>query len=115
MRRLEFAPKSKEMEVTDITTGKFVFRPRPDKPVSLSRLQKEIENSGYEIEGTRIEVTGALTPEGKLRVPDTGQVFRLEGDAELQGKASPDGQVTVTGAWTSKDGEEVVRLEEPRP
>ena len=106
------------MEVTDITTGRFVFRPRPDKPVSLSRLQKEIENSGYEIEGTRIEVTGALTPEGKLRVPSTGQLFRLEGDAELrelQGKASADGQVTVTGTWTSKDGEEVVRLGEPKP
>jgi uncharacterized glyoxalase superfamily protein PhnB len=118
VRRLEFAPKSKEMEVTDITTGKFVFRPRPDKPVSLSRLQKEIENSGYEIEGTRIEVAGALTPEGKLRVPDTGQVFRLEGDAELRAlrdKASADGQVTVTGAWTSTDGEEVVRLGEVRP
>ena len=118
VRRLEFAPKSKEMEVTDITTGRFVIRPRPDKPVSLSRLQKEIENSGYEIEGTRIEVTGTLTPEGKLRVPDTGQVFRLEGDAELQelrSKASADGQVTVTGAWTSKDGEEVVRLGEPKP
>lgn len=116
VRRLEFAPKKAEMEVTDITTGKFVFRPRPDKPVSLSRLRKEIENSGYEVEGTRIEVTGSLTPEGKLRVPDTGQVFRLEGDAELgelRGKAAPDGQVTVTGAWTTKDGEEIVQLEAP--
>lgn len=104
------------MEVTDITTGRFVFRPRPDKPVSLSKLRKEIENSGYEVEGTRIEVTGVLTPEGRLRVPGTGQVFRLEGDAELRelrSKASPDGQVTVTGAWTTKDGEEAVRLEEP--
>lgn len=118
VRRLEFAPKATEMEVTDITTGRFVFRPRPDKAVSLSRLQKEIENSGYEIEGTRIEVTGALTPEGRLRVPSTGQVFRLEGDAELRElreKASPDGQVTVIGTWTTKDGEEVVRLGEGRP
>ena len=103
------------MEVTDITTGRFVFRPLPDKPVSLSKLQKEIENSGYEIEGTRIEVTGALTSEGRLRVPDTGQVFRLEGDADLRGKAAADGQVTVAGAWTTKDGEEVIRLEEPQP
>ena len=105
------------MEVTDITSGKFVFRPRPDKPVSLSHLRKEIENSGYEVEGTRIEVTGLLTPEGALRVPDSGQVFRLEGDQELRelrGKTSPDGQVTVSGVWTTKDGEEVVRLE-PSP
>ncbi|HEV2855838.1 MAG TPA: hypothetical protein VHC97_23825 [Thermoanaerobaculia bacterium] len=113
MRRLEFAPESREMEVADIATGRFVFRPRPNKPVSLAKLQKEIKNAGYEIAGTRIEVAGALTGDGRLRVPDTGQVFRLEGDAGLRGKASPDGQVTVTGVWATKDGEEVVRLEAP--
>jgi len=111
VRRLEFAPASKEMEVTDIATGRFVFRPRPDRPVSLSKLRKEIKNAGYEIAGTRIEVAGALTGDGRLRVSGTGQVFRLEGDAKPQGKASPEGQVTVAGAWTVKDGEEVVRLE----
>ena len=36
MRRLEFAPAPKDMEVTDIENGRFVFRPRPDKPVSLA-------------------------------------------------------------------------------
>lgn len=111
VRRLEFAPKNKEMEVTDIATGRFVFRPRPDRPVSLEKLRKEIKNAGYEIAGTRIEVAGALTGDGRLRVPDTGQVFRLEGGAGLRGKPAPDGSVTVTGVWTAKDGEEVVRLE----
>jgi hypothetical protein len=111
VRRLDFAPPSKEMEVTDIKTGRFVFRPRPDKPVSLSKLRQEIKNAGYEIAGTRIEVAGALTGDGHLRVPNTGQVFRLEGGAKPQGKAAPDGSVTVTGVWTAKDGEEVVRLE----
>lgn len=119
VRRLEFAPKDiKEMEITDITTGRFVFHPRPDKPVSLARLRKEIENSGYEIEGTRIEVTGTLTPEGRLRASGTGQVFRLEGEEdlrELKSKAAPDGQVTVIGAWTIENGEEIVRLGEAKP
>lgn len=109
VRRLDFAPKSKEMEVTDIATGRFVFRPRPDRPVSLAKLRKEIKNAGYEIAGTRIEVAGALTGDGRLRVPDTGQVFRLEGGAGLRSKAP---SLTVTGVWTTKDGEEVVRLEE---
>jgi uncharacterized glyoxalase superfamily protein PhnB len=118
VRRLEFAPESKEMEVADIATGRFVFRPRPSKPVSLSKLRKEIKNAGYEISGTRIEVAGALTDDGRLRVPDTGQVFRLEGEEkvrELRAKAAPDGTVTAEGVWATKDGEEVVRLEEARP
>lgn len=103
------------MEVADIATGRFVFRPRPNKPVSLSKLQKEIKNAGYEISGTRIEVAGALTDDGRLRVPGTGQIFRLEGEEklrELRTRAAPDGTVTAAGVWATKDGEEVVRLEE---
>jgi hypothetical protein len=115
VRRLEFAPDPKDMEVTDITTGRFVFRPRADKPVSLADLRKAITKAGYEIEGTRIEVSGSLTPEGRLRVPETGQVFRLEGErrlAELRSKASPQGRVTAQGAWKNEDREEIVALEE---
>ena len=112
MRRLEFAPDAKDMEVTDITTGRFVFKPRPDKPVSLEDLRKAVTKAGYEIEGTWIEVAGTRTPDGRLRVPDTGQVFRLEGEE----KAAAEGQVTVAGAWKAGDGEEeVVSLEERRP
>ena len=117
MRRLEFAPDPKDMEVTDITTGRFVFRPRTDKPVSLADLRKAIAKAGYEIEGTRIEVSGSLTPEGRLRVPETGQVFRLDGErelGELRSKASPEGRVTAQGVWKNQEREEIVALEEPR-
>ena len=113
VRRLEFAPEPKDMEVTDIASGRFVFRPRTDKPVSLAGLRKAIQKAGYEIEGTRIEVSGSLTPDGRLRVPGTGQVFRLEGERglrELRSKAAPDGQVTVAGAWKAEDREEIVAL-----
>jgi hypothetical protein len=113
VRRLEFAPEAKDMEVTDITNGRFVFTPRPDKPVSLEGLRKAVTKAGYEIEGTWIEVTGTLTSDGRLRVPGTGQVFRLKGEGEK--KAAAEGRVTVAGAWKAGDGEEVVSLEERRP
>lgn len=113
MRRLEFAPAPKDMEVKDITNGRFVFRPRPDKPVSLADLRKAVTKAGYEIEGTWIEVSGTLTSDGGLRVPETGQVFHLEG--KLEEKADAAGRVTAAGAWKATDGQEIVHLEERRP
>jgi hypothetical protein len=115
VRRLEFAPEARDMEVSDITNGRFVFKPRPDKPVSLEGLRKAVKKAGYEVEGTWIEVTGTLTSDGRLRVPDTGQVFRLEGEKEGEKKAGSGDQVTVAGAWKTVDGEEVVSLRERHP
>jgi hypothetical protein len=114
VRRLEFAPDIKEMEVKDITNGRFVFKPRPGKQVSLADLRKVISKAGYEIEGTRIEVTGNLTPDG-LRVPETGQVFHLEGAErlrKLQEKAGA-GQVTAAGSWKEENRQEAIVLEDP--
>jgi hypothetical protein len=113
VRRLEFAPDPKEMEVTDIKTGRFVFRPRPDKTVSLAALRKAVTKAGYEIESTAIEVAGTLTPDGRLRVPETGQVFRLEGGKEKL-RVGSNGQVTAAGAWKTVGKEEVIQLAEPR-
>lgn len=108
MRRLAFAPAPKDMEVTDIESGRFVFRPRTDKPVSLSDLRKAVTDAGYEIEGTWIEVAGSLGADGRLRVPETGQLFRLQGEKS-------EGVVTVQGRWEAIENEEVVVLGEPRP
>lgn len=105
------------MEVTDVENGRFVFPPRPGKPVSLSGLETAITKAGYAIEGARIEVSGTLTPEGRLRVPETGQVFRLEGEErlrKLREKTPEGGTVTVSGAWKVVDQQEVLTLEEPR-
>ena len=105
------------MEVTDIKTGRFVFQPRPGKPVSLTDLRTAVTKAGYEIEGTRVEVSGTLTQDGRLRVPETGQVFRLEGEErlrELREKADAAGRVTVAGSWKVTDGQEIIGLEEPR-
>src|SRR5687768_11492832 len=101
------------MEVTDITTGRFVFRPRTDKPVSLSELRKAVTKAGYEIEGTSIEVAGSLGADGRLRVPETGQVFLLKGEDRLRAlrEKAAGGPVTVQGKWEAVDREEVILLE----
>lgn len=115
MRRLEFAPDAKDMEVTDIENGRFVFKPKPGKLVSLADLRKLVTKAGYEIEGTWIEVTGMLTPDG-LRVPETGQVFHLEGEERLRTlrEKADGGKVTAAGTWKVADRQETMVLEEPR-
>jgi hypothetical protein len=118
VRRLDFAPDTKDMEVTDIESGRFVFTPRPGKPVSLTDLRTAVTKAGYEIEGTWVEVSGMLTQDGRLRVPETGQVFRLEGEERLRAlreKADAAGRVTAAGSWKVTDGQETILLEEPRP
>jgi hypothetical protein len=118
VRRLAFAPETKEMKVTDIKSGRFVFQPRPNKPVSLDALRKSVTDAGYSIEGTKIEVSGSLGADGLLRVPETGQIFRQEGAERLRAlreKAGADGRVTAAGAWKTVDRQEVIVLEEPRP
>src|SRR5215216_4358657 len=97
------------MEVKDITNGRFVFQPRPGKPVSLAALRKAVTKAGYEIEGTWVEVAGTLTQDGRLRVPETGQLFRLEGAERLRAlreKAGAGGRVTAAGSWKVIDGQE---------
>lgn len=115
VRRLEFAPDTKDMEVTDIENGRFVFKPKPGKPVSLEDLRKRVTKAGYEIEGTWIEVTGMLTPEG-LWVPETGQLFHLEGAERLRvlREKSDTDKVTATGTWKVADRQETIVLDEPR-
>lgn len=113
VRRLDFAPEAEDMEVIDVTTGRFVFKPRPGKAVSLAALEKAVTQAGYEIEKTRIEVTGRLTEDGRLRVPETGQVFRLAGESQRPPQASGN-PVTVSGGWKAEGEEQVVLLGEPR-
>jgi hypothetical protein len=112
VRRLDFAPDIKEMEVIDVKNGRLVFRPRPGKPVSLADLQKSVVKAGYQIERSRIAVRGVLTPDGKLRVPETGQVFLLAG--KKKPGESPDASV-VAGAWEVRQGEQTVLLDERGP
>lgn len=111
--RLDFAPRSKEMKVTDISTGHFVFSPVPGKQVAYYALQKAIEGAGYRIERAWIEARGNLINDRYLEASDTGQVFHLLGDDELvslRRQAATGAAVTVSGPWTAADGAEVIEI-----
>lgn len=118
VRRLAFAPDVKQMQVTDVKNGRFVFRPKPGQPVSLPDLEKYVTKAGYQIERSRIAVRGVLTPEGALRVAETGQVFRLVGPEklrDLQARGSAGSPVTASGAWETRQGGPAILLGEPGP
>jgi hypothetical protein len=113
VRRLDFAPDVKDMRVIDIKSGRFVFRPRPGKPVSLADLQKSVTKAGYQIERSRIAVHGVLAPDGNLRVPETGQEFLLVGKRKPAG--APGSTVTAAGAWEARQGGQAILLDERGP
>ena len=117
VRRLEFAPDPKEMKVIHIETGRFVFRPKQGRPVSLADLQESVTRAGYEIERSRIAVQGVLTEDGRLRVPETGQVFLLAGRkaGDLRAKSAAGSTVTAEGAWELQEGEQAILLDEAGP
>lgn len=100
--RLDFAPETESMEVTDIAPGHFVFSPLSGRQVSYSDLNKAITDAGYEIEAASIEVTGKFVANGRLHVEETGQTFHLAEGEELSGlreQVSSDLLVTVSGQW----------------
>jgi hypothetical protein len=81
--RLDYAPKLKEIQVTDIKKGIGVFAPKPDKPVSFAALKATLKKAGYTLDAADITVIGKLSKESKtwfLTVADSGQRFLLEGD-----------------------------------
>lgn len=107
MSRLSYAPKLKEIQVTDIKKGLGVFTPQPDRPVSFDALQGALKKAGYTLDAAEITVAGKLERDGQswwLVAAPSGQRFALEGrDVErvLAGAASGD-QVEVVGDWKTK-------------
>ena len=115
MSRLDYAPKLKEIKVTDIKKGLGVFTPIPTKSTSFSALKDSLKKAGYKLAAADITVRGTLTREGQqafLTVAASGQRFVLEGDnldvtlAELPVGSS----IEVTGDWKTV-GEGVTRRE----
>jgi hypothetical protein len=102
--RLDYAPKLKEIQVTDIKKGIGVFTPKPDKPVSFAALKESLKKAGYTLDSANIALVGRLTKDDKtwaLIVPASGQRFTLEGsDLEkfLLGIAA-DSSVEIKGNW----------------
>lgn len=102
--RLEFAPKLKEIEVTDFKKGLGVFTPKPDKTVSFAALKESLKKAGYTVASADITVAGKLVRDGDgwaIVVQASGQRFALNGpdvDQALAGANDGDA-IELTGDW----------------
>jgi hypothetical protein len=97
--RLDYAPKLKEIEVTDIKKGLGVFTPKPDKPVSFAALKAKLKSAGYVLDAAEITVAGTLEREGDLwvvSVESSGQKFLIEGS---NAGAEAGSQIEIIGNW----------------
>ncbi len=89
VRRLDFAPDIKDMQVIDVKKGRFVFRPRPGKPVSLADLQKSVTKAGYQIERARISVRGTLAPTASCASPRPARSSSWSASASQASRRAP--------------------------
>lgn len=102
--RLDFAPKLKEIEVTDFKKGLGAFTPKPDKPVSFAALKESLKKAGYTLAAADITVAGTLARDEKgwaIIVQQSGQRFALEGlnvDQALA-EAKTGDSIELTGDW----------------
>jgi hypothetical protein len=102
--RLDYAPKLKEIQVTDITKGLGVFTPKPDKPVSFAALKATLKSAGYTLDSADITVAGTLAKDEQgwaVIVKPSGQRLDLEGPdvAQALAEAATGAQVEVSGDW----------------
>jgi hypothetical protein len=119
--RLDFAPKLKEIEVTDFKKGLGVFTPKPDKPVSFAALKEALKKAGYKVDAADITVAGTLEKDENgwaIVVQQSGQRFALNGpnvDQALAG-ATPGDSVELTGNWkTAGSGQNTYETIDPSP
>ena len=104
MSRLDYAPKLKEIELTDIKKGLGVFTPKPDKPVSFAALKATLKSAGYVLDAADITVAGTLSKEGEawiVTVNPSGQKFVLEGpnvDRVVAGTEAG-APIEINGGW----------------
>ena len=104
--RLDYAPKPKEIEITDIKKGLGVFAPKPGRAVSFAALKAALKKAGYTLDSAEVTLTGTLRREGRrwwVVADGSGQRFDLEGlevEKALAG-AEPGSVVEVTGDWKS--------------
>ena len=104
MSRLDYAPKLKEIEITDIKKGLGVFTPKPDKPVSFDALKETLKKAGYTLDTAEIIILGTLKRDEKgwwVIAETSRQRFALEGAevGKLLAEAAPDMRVEITGDW----------------
>ncbi|HWP43613.1 MAG TPA: hypothetical protein VNO14_10285 [Blastocatellia bacterium] len=123
MSRLDFAPKTDDIKVTDIKRGLGEFVPKPGKAISFDAIRSALKKAGYTLASADIIVEGVLVRESNgwwLEVELSRQRFAFEGDDVdrlLQGMESGS-RVEVTGDWRTvgKDAakHEVIRIRSAR-
>ncbi|HZB44380.1 MAG TPA: hypothetical protein VE360_04025 [Pyrinomonadaceae bacterium] len=104
MGRLAFAPKSKDIEITDLKRGLATFAPRPEKHVSFAALREALKRAGYTLASAEIEVAGTLRREAEgwsLVADNSAQTFVLDTDALKQKKLEDGARAEVGGGWTT--------------
>jgi hypothetical protein len=105
--RLDYAPKTKEIEITDIKKGLGVFVPKPERRVSFAALKAALKQAGYTLDRADITISGTLKREGSgwtIVASPSGQSFALEGagvEKILVGVAV-DSRVELIGDWQTK-------------
>ena len=102
--RLDYAPKLKEIAVTDIKKGLGEFTPKPDKPVSFAALKATLKSAGYVLDAADIAVAGTLEKEGDVwvvTVKPSGQKFVLEGPNVTNAVSGnePGSPIEIIGNW----------------
>lgn len=100
--RLDYAPKLKEVEITDIKKGLGVFVPKPDKAVSLAALRQTLKKAGYALDKADITIAGRLIREADkwlLINEPSGQKFLLESKTFDKFNLEPDLSFEITGIW----------------
>lgn len=119
MSRLDFAPKLKEIQVTDIKKGLGVFTPKPDKAVSFEALKDSLKKAGYTLDAADITIVGTLERDAQgwlLVAQPAGQRFTLVGEnlSQLLADAATGEPVEITGDWktigTEASAREVVSV-----
>ena len=104
MSRLDYAPKLKEIEITDIKKGLGVFTPKPDRPVSFTALKATLKSAGYVLGEADISVAGTLSKEDDVwivTVNPSGQKFVLEGPNVEKVVAGTEigSPIEIAGGW----------------
>jgi hypothetical protein len=107
--RLDYAPKLKDIQITDIKKGIGVFTPKPNKAVSFAALRENLKKAGYTLDRADVTAVGMLAKEENawvLIVAETGQRFTLEGDKveSLFPTNALNKRVEVSGNWKSAGG-----------
>jgi hypothetical protein len=102
--RLDYAPKLKEIELTDIKKGIGVFAPKPDKPVSFAALKATLKSAGYVLDSADITVAGTLSKDGETWIivaKPSEQKFVLDGPnvAKAIEGIEVGSPIEITGNW----------------